>query len=149
MTKPEFFGRQLFGLHARHRNSGGHGRANELQFGDPNLDLSRDHLVIPCGVRPEGHLPTYKDDRFRSERRRGCQHLRGGPFGIEGQLDDPGPVPKVDEYHPSEVSPAVDPPTETDLLPHQLAGQAACIVCTKGGLSHPKSLWNEQLQFWR
>jgi hypothetical protein len=43
----------------------------------------------------------------------------------------------------------VDPPTETDLLPHQLAGQATCIVGTKGRLSHRKSLWNEQLRFWR
>ena len=75
---------------------------------------------------PVGHLGVDGLGRAANDRARDGDHVLGAQrvaerervaclVGVEDELDEPGPVPQVDEDEPAMVATAVDPARDPDL----------------------------------
>jgi hypothetical protein len=114
MLQPQVLCSEFFAFAPRHRNGRGRCRSDHLDAGHAHLHLARPHRGIARRLGAPLHDTIDHDHGLGAEPGRACEHLGRRPGRITGELDQPVPVPEVEEDDAAEVAAPVDPAAEAN-----------------------------------
>src|SRR5436190_24351849 len=100
-----------------------------------DFDVAARELGVPHRFGPRDDFAFDQDHGFGAELLRGGDDVGGRPTRSKDDLHEPIAVAQIDENDTPEIPTAVDPPTQTDPLPHVLFSQRAGMVGSQGCLN--------------
>jgi len=132
MFETQFLRGEVFVSRTRDRNGGWNRRPDDLEVRRPNFDVSRCEICVAHRVRARDNLALEKNDSFRTQGRGGGADVGRTGARIERRLNDSRTVSKIDEREPTEISAAMNPAPESNVLTDVLFAERAGEMCTMG-----------------
>src|SRR5690242_8250455 len=147
MLQSQLLGGKLLALPARDGNRGSLSRSHDGEVLGANLDVARLHFRVSHFSRARRHFAVDDDDRL--ERKLACalDDFSRRPAWIEGDLDESGAVPEIQEDDAAEVAGSMNPPAQfhfrADVSWPELAAQVRSLRGCKARLrSCFRQRWN-------
>ncbi|OLD51172.1 MAG: hypothetical protein AUI63_01040 [Gemmatimonadetes bacterium 13_1_40CM_2_60_3] len=117
MLEPQLFRGKFLSLPARNRNRGSLRRPNNLEIARSDFDVACLHLRVRHLRRTRGNVPIDRNNGLETKLAGALDHCSRCPLWVERNLNQPGPVTKIEENDPAQVSSAVYPAAEFDFGP--------------------------------
>jgi len=114
MLETQLLGGKFLSSSPRHWNRRRLRWADNFELVSPDLDVTGFHIRVAHFWRTCGNFALEHDYGLEAKLAGPIDHVGWRPLGIEGHLDEPGAVAKVEEDDSAKVSRSVYPTTEPD-----------------------------------